>query len=69
MTRAFDEQLELNFDGEQKPDQQAPSASSAKVSASVICFASHLRSRRDLDEEAEDAKLLERITSRVQHFK
>lgn len=69
MTRASDEQLELNFEGEQKPSEQALASPSVQVSASIVCFTSHLLSRRAREEESKDAKLLERITSRVQHFK
>lgn len=69
MTRASDEQLELDFNGARKPSEQALSAPSTPASASIICLASHLRSRRAREEEAKDAKLLERIASRVRHFK
>ncbi|GAB3192395.1 hypothetical protein GCM10027292_32180 [Hydrogenophaga aquatica] len=69
MTRASDEQLELNFEGERKPSEQTLAAPSAQESASIVCFTSHLRLRRAREEEARDTKLLERITSRVRHFK
>lgn len=69
MTRASDEQLELDFEDMHKSPEQALASPPAKVSASIVCFTSHLRLRRAREAEAEDAKLLERITSRVQHFK
>lgn len=69
MTRASDEQLELNFEGEKKPSEQLHASSSDQVSASIVCFTSHLLSRRAREEESKDAKLLERITNRVQYFK
>ncbi|MBW8467877.1 MAG: hypothetical protein K0M67_06415 [Thiobacillus sp.] len=69
MTRASDEQLELDFEDKRKPREQALAPPSAQVSASIVCFTSHLRLRRAREVEVEDAKLLERITSRVQHFK
>ncbi len=69
MIRLFDEQLELDFEGELKPMEQVLTTTSAQVSASIVCFSAHLRLRRAREEEAKDAKLLERITSRVQHFK
>lgn len=69
MTRASDEQLELDFKGERKPSEQTLASPGARASASIVCFTSHLRSRRTREEETKDAKLLEQITSRVQHFK
>jgi len=69
MTRTSDEQLELDFEGELKPSEHVFVVPSARSPATVVCFASHLRSRRVREEEERDAKLLERITSRVQHFK
>lgn len=69
MTRASDEQLELDFEDMNKSPEQPPASPSAQVSASIVCFTSHLRLRRAHEAEVEDAKLLERITSRVQHFK
>jgi len=69
MTRVPDKQLELNFEGESKQTAQTLELPSVHVSASIVCFATHLRSRRIREEEAKDAKLLERIASRVRHFK
>lgn len=69
MTRASDEQLELDFEDKPKPSEQALASPSAQVSASIVCFTSHLRLRRAHEANVKDAKLLERITSRVQHFK
>ena len=69
MTRASDEQLELDFEDKHRPRERALASPSAQVSASIVCFTSHLRLRRAREAEVEDAKLLERITSRVQHFK
>jgi hypothetical protein len=61
--------LELNLEGEQKPSEQALESPGVQVSASIVCFSSHLLSRRAREVESKDAKLLERITSRVKHFK
>lgn len=69
MTRASDEQLELNFEGERKPSERTLTSHGAQVSASIVCFTSHLRSRRAQKEESKDAELLALITSRVRHFK
>lgn len=69
MTRAPDEQLELDFEDKHESDGQALASPFVHVPAPIICFTSHLRLRRVREAEAEDAKLLERITSRVQHFK
>lgn len=69
MTRAFDEQLELDFDSEQKPIDQALVLPVRQVSASIVCFTSHVQNRRARENEAKDAKLLERIASRVRRFK
>ena len=69
MTRAIDKQLELNFEDERKPSACALASPDVQVSASIVCFTTHLRSRRVREEEAKDAHLLERIASRVRHFK
>lgn len=69
MTRVSDEQLELDFGGELEPAEQSLVAPSAEASASIVCFSTHLRSRRAHEERTKDARLLERITNRVQHFK
>ena len=69
MTRVSDEQLELNFEDEHKPDDQALASSPTPASASIVCFTTHLRLRRTQETVVEDAKLFEQITSRVRHFK
>lgn len=69
MTRTSDEQLELDFEGERSPSEETLSPPNARLSASIIRFPSHLRSLRTHEGATKDAKLLERITSRVQHFK
>lgn len=69
MTRAPDEQLELDFEDKQESSAPVLALPSVHVSASIICFTSHLRLRRVRETEVKDAKLLERIASRVQHFK
>lgn len=69
MTRANNEQMELDFEGELRPIEHAIAPPVAQVSASIVCFTSQLSRRRAREEEAKDAKLLELITSRVRHFK
>ncbi len=69
MTRVSDEQLELNFEDEHRTEDLALVPSTAHASATIVCFATHLRLRRAEEVAVADAKLLERITSRVQHFK
>ncbi|UCU99249.1 hypothetical protein [Acidovorax radicis] len=69
MTRASNEQLEFDFESVVEPSEQELPAQSSQVPALVICFNAYLRSRRVREKEGQDAKLIERITSRVQHFK
>lgn len=70
MTRAPDEQLELDFEVKStQHDHPSAGMPSAQGSASVVFFAAHLHARRERKEQAKDAKLLERITNRVRHFK
>lgn len=69
MTRASDEQMELDFENDLESSELAVQASHARFSAPILCFSAHLRLRRRHEDEAKDAKVLERITSRVQHFK
>ena len=69
MNRASDKQLELDFEVEHLPIERTDQPHSLQVSASIVCFTSHLRSRLAREKEADEVKLVERITNRVQHFK
>ena len=69
MTRDSEKQLELDFDGEIESSERTIHAQIARASSSVVCFSAHLQSRRVHEEKAKDAKMLERITSRVRHFR
>lgn len=69
MTRKSDEQLKLNFNEETEMSELAENSAEPRESASILCFASYIRSRIAREEAALDAQLLEKITTRVQHFK
>lgn len=69
MTRESEKQLELDFDGDVESSERALHVQSARASGSVVCFSAHLQLRRAHEEKAKDAKMLERITSRVRHFR
>lgn len=69
MTRPSDEQLELDFESAPKLSERPLTAPEVRLPASIFYFSEHQRSRRDREEKAIEAKLLEQIASRVQHFK
>ena len=69
MTRMRYEQLELDFENDCKPSDPGSTEPRTQLSASVVCFSTHLRLRNARVEDAKDARLLELITSRVKHFK
>lgn len=68
MTRDSEKQLELDFDGDTESSERTLHLQSARASGLVVCFSRHLQLRRAHEEKAKDAKMLERITSRVRHF-
>jgi hypothetical protein len=69
MTRDSEKQLELDFDGEIESSERTFHTPSARVPSSVVCFSAHLQLRRAYEEKAKEAKMLERITSRVRNFR
>lgn len=69
MTRDSEKQLELDFDGDTESSERTLHASTARASGAVVCFSAHLQLRRAHEEKAKDAKMLQRITSRVRHFR
>lgn len=69
MTRDSEKQLELDFDGKLESSERTFHAPSVRVPSSVVCFSAHLQLRRAHEEKAKEAKMLERITSRVRHFR